>query len=116
MGRPKTDIDWDKVAKMIMAGADGVQCAAYFGIAPDTIYLRCEQDNNIGFSHFLRQKRAKGDAMLLAAQFDAALTDKNTTMLVWLGKQRLGQTEKQQTDITSNGKTIHITLPTKPEE
>ena len=111
MGRPKAHIDWEKAGKMIMAGCDGVQCAAYFGIDPETFYLRCKSDNNIGFSEFLRQKRAKGDAMILAAQFDAALTDKNTTMLVWLGKQRLGQRDKQDTDITSAGDKIRIILP-----
>jgi len=32
------------------------------------------------------------------------------TMLVWLGKQRLGQTEKQQTDVTTGGEKLQIVL------
>lgn len=115
MGRPKAFIDWNKVEQMIIAGCDGVQCAAYFGVDPETFYLRCQKDNNVGFSNFLRQKRAKGEAMILAAQFESALVDKNTTMLVWLGKQRLGQRDKHDNDITSAGKSIFITLPDKPK-
>jgi hypothetical protein len=103
MARPKAIIDWDKAGEMIAAGCDGVQVAAFFGIKPDTLYFRCEQDNKRGFSEFLREKRASGDAAILKAQFDLALKDKNPTMLVWLGKQRLGQREKQDTDLTSGG-------------
>jgi len=111
MPRPKAKINWDEAGKMIMAGCDGVQCAAYFGIHPDVLYRRCEEDLKVGFTDFLHQKRSKGDSMLLAKQYEVALTDKNPTMLIWLGKQRLNQREKSDTDITSGGKTINITLP-----
>ncbi len=111
MARPKAKIDWDHAGKLIAAGCDGVQVAAYFGIKPDTLYFRCEQDNKQGFSEFLREKRAKGDALLYATQYELAIKEKNPTMLVWLGKQRLGQREKQDTDLTSNGQTILVKLP-----
>ena len=103
MARPKAIIDWDKAGEMIAAGCDGVQVAAYFGIHPDTLYMACEKELKMGFSAYLQTKRASGDAALLKAQFDLALKDKNPTMMVWLGKQRLGQREKQDTDITSGG-------------
>jgi len=116
MPRPKAKIDWEQAGKLIAAGCDGVQVAAYFGIMPDTLYFRCETDNKQGFSDFLREKRAKGDALLYATQYELALKDKNPTMLVWLGKQRLGQREKQDTDITSNGNTIFVKLPDEPKQ
>ena len=111
MPRPKAKIDWEQAGKLIAAGCDGVQVAAYFGIHPNTLYLACEKYQKIGFSDYLQTKRAKGDAMLLARQYEVAYTDKNPTMLVWLGKQRLGQREKQDTDLTSNGQTILVKLP-----
>jgi len=111
MGRPKAHIDWEQAGKLIAAGCDGVQVAAYFGIHPNTLYLACEKYQKISFSDYLQTKRAKGDAMLLARQYEVAYTDKNPTMLVWLGKQRLGQREKQDTDLTSNGQTILVKLP-----
>jgi hypothetical protein len=116
MPRPKANIDWEKVGQLVAAGCDGVQVAAYFGIHPNTLYLACEEEYKISFSDFLQEKRSKGDAMILASQFEAAIRDKDRTMLIWLGKQRLGQREKQDTDITSGGKVIHVTLPTPPNE
>jgi hypothetical protein len=103
MARPKAKIDWDEAGEMISAGCDGVQVAAYFGIHPDTLYMACEKELKMGFSAYLQTKRATGDAMLLKTQFELALKEKDRTMLVWLGKQRLGQREKQDTDITSGG-------------
>lgn len=103
MPRPRAKIDWEQAGKLIAAGCDGVQVAAYFGIHPDTLYLACESELKMGFSAYLQQKRSKGDAMLLARQYEVAYADKNPTMLVWLGKQRLGQREKQDTDITTGG-------------
>jgi hypothetical protein len=111
MGRPKAKIDWIKAGEMLAAGCDGVQLAAYFAIHPDVLYRRCEEDLKIGFTEFLRTKRSKGDAQLLTTQFELALKEKDRTMLVWLGKQRLGQREKQDTDLTSNGQTILVKLP-----
>ena len=111
MARPKAKIDWKIAGELITAGCDGVQVAAYFGIHPDTLYMACEKELKMGFSAYLQTKRATGDAMLLKTQFELALKEKDRTMLVWLGKQRLGQREKQDTDLTSNGQTILVKLP-----
>jgi hypothetical protein len=100
MGRPKAHIDWGEVGRLLQAGCDGVQCAAYFGIDENTLYNRSKDDNNISFSDFLRQNRMKGDALLYAKQFECALKDKDRGMLIWLGKQRLGQKEKFENDNT----------------
>lgn len=100
MARPKANINWEMAARLVEAGCDGVECAAYFGIDPETFYNRCKEDLNIGFTEFLRQNRSKGNALLKAKQFEAALVDKDRGMLIWLGKQRLGQSDKQQIDQT----------------
>ncbi len=39
------EINWETVDGMLIAGCNGVQCAAAIGIAPDTLYLRCQQEN-----------------------------------------------------------------------
>lgn len=116
MPRPKANIDWEKVGQLVAAGCDGVQVAAYFGIHPNTLYLACEEEYKISFSDFLQEKRSKGDAMILASQFEAAIRDKDRTMLIWLGKQRLGQREKQEIDHTTGGdklNEIKINWPTE---
>lgn len=46
------------------------------------------------FSEVFRQKRGKGKISLRRAQYQNALNG-NTAMQIWLGKQHLGQTDKQ---------------------
>lgn len=94
-GRPKVEIDWDKVGKMLEAGASAEGIAATIGIDTKTLYNRSESDNNILFSAFSQQKKAKGDELLRTKQFQVAMTG-DKTMLIWLGKQRLGQADKQE--------------------
>ena len=45
----------------------------------------------------LTKKRQEGKAALRKAQHEKALTDKDTTMQIWLGKNQLGQTDKTET-------------------
>lgn len=103
MARPRANIDWIEAGRLLQAGCDGVQIASYFGCDPETLYNRCKEDLSMGFTEFLRQNRSKGDALLLAKQYEAALKDKDRGMLIWLGKQRLGQRDKQDLDHTTKG-------------
>lgn len=97
-GRPKAVIDWDRVGKMCEAGASGVGIAATLGIDEGTLRKRSETDHNCSFSEFSRQKKAKGDELLRVAQFNTAMKG-NVTMQIWLGKQRLNQSDKMESKI-----------------
>ena len=83
-------IDWNIVDQLLQAGCNGTEIAANIGICPDTLYRRCEKDKGIGFAVYAQEKRASGDSLLRASQFKNALKG-NTSMQIWLGKQRLGQ-------------------------
>ncbi len=87
------EIDWEIIDNMLIAGCNGVQCAAAIGVCPDTLYDRCQLEKKSVFSVYAQEKRAHGDGLLHAAQFQKAYKDKNPTMLIWLGKQRLQQKE-----------------------
>ncbi|MFA6201394.1 MAG: hypothetical protein WC679_13415 [Bacteroidales bacterium] len=93
LGRKQIAIDWNEVDRLMIAGCTGIQIAASLGICEDTLYNRCKADKKKDFSAYLAEKRQKGDSNLLSKQYDVAI-DGNTTMLVWLGKQRLKQREK----------------------
>lgn len=90
------EINWETVDAMLIAGCDGVQCAAAIGVCSDTLYDRCLKEKGYTFSVYRQQKRSHGDGLLHAAQFQKAYKDKNPTMLIWLGKQRLNQKELQE--------------------
>lgn len=104
-GHPSVPIDMAKVDELIMSGCLGTEVAAYFGVHPTTLYKRIEDNFNMNFSSYLAEKRSKGDSILKAHQYAKAigLTDKgDNTLLVWLGKTRLGQREVTETISKSN--------------
>ena len=98
-GRNTITVDWDEVDRYLVGGSNGVQIAAMLGICNDTLFRRCEEDHKMTFSDYAAKKRAKGDSYLHNAQFKAAMKG-NTSMLIWLGKQRLGQKEDQNKNQT----------------
>jgi hypothetical protein len=97
-GRPKAIIDWEYVGKMLEAGGFATGIAATIGCDEATLYRRCELDNKVSFATFRQQKVAKGDEQLRVKQFKTAMSDRqgSVTMQIWLGKQRLGQSDKTE--------------------
>lgn len=89
------DIDWNKVDSLLVAGCDGTEICGVLGISFDTLSRHTERDKKLKFAEYKALKRAKGDSLLRAKQFDTAMAG-NVPMQIWLGKQRLQQSEKQQ--------------------
>jgi hypothetical protein len=103
MVRPIKEIDWDVVDELLEAGCSGVEIAARFGMHPNTLYLKVEEETKLSFSEYSTQIQANGDSILRKVQFDTATKDKDKALLIWLGKQRLGQKEPKDTkDIDSD--------------
>jgi len=110
MARPKADIDWKRVDELLEADCEGTEIAAVLGLVPNTLYRRCEEDHKISFSKYLQEKKASGNSMLKEKQFEKALSG-DSGMLVWLGKNRLNQSDKKQQiiEIADRG-TFNITF------
>lgn len=96
-GRPKAHIDWKRVDQLLEAGCQHVEVAAYFNVHIDTLHQRCQDDHGISFPKYCSEKRTKGESLLRYAQFQNAMKG-NTSMQIWLGKQRLGQRDKEEPD------------------
>ena len=92
-GRTPAVIDWDTVGKLLEAGCSGESIATQFGVHRTTLYNRCKADLGLTFSTLSQQKKMLGDNLLRAKQYQTAMSG-NVTMQIWLGKQRLGQTDK----------------------
>lgn len=99
-GRPRAYIDWDRVAFLLEAGCSAQSIAEEMGIARNVLYDRCQRDNNIDFSTFTRQNALKGEHLLHKTQYETALSG-NVPMLIWVGKNRLGQSDKQEIEHTN---------------
>ena len=91
-GRQPFPIDWPKVEQYARAGCSGTSIASFIGVHHDTLYDRVKEKYGMPYSEFSLRMREKGDDLLRNAQMEKAL-EKDNTMLIWLGKQRLKQRE-----------------------
>lgn len=91
-GRPILPIDAKAVEGMAFVGATNREIAEFFACSPDVIERR--------FACVLRKKRSRMRTRLRRAQLRLAM-DGNVTMLIWLGKQYLGQADHPASRIDS---------------
>lgn len=99
-GRPRkfTAEDEVEVANMAYFGCTNTEIADFFGVDESTIRAR--------FPEMLKRKRAERNYHMRKIQ-TVELLKGNSTMLVWLGKNGLGQKEK--VDHTTAGQPLVIT-------
>ena len=99
MGRPKLDIDEKVVESLAKVGATNCEIADHFGCDETTIRDR--------FTELLRKTRATRKIKLRELQLNLAHTG-NLGMLIWLGKQYLGQSDKveQKQEITVKDESV----------
>ena len=110
MGSRKIVIDWDKVDEWLAAGSTGVECAAMLGIHPDTLYRSCETEHKVGFAAYSAERKAKGCLLLRHVRFKKAIKEGDNTMLIWLSKQMLGETDKQHNVIETPDIKIEVEI------
>ena len=88
MARPKKyNIDTKQLEKLAAFGCTDTEIASFFGCSSDLIRK--------SYSENLTKGRDAGKIRLRKLQWNAAEKG-NVTMLIWLGKQVLGQAEKQE--------------------
>ncbi len=92
-GRPSIPINWDLVDKYFAAGATGAQVAAILGLCAEHFAIRISKEKGMNLTAYRYEKWEKGNAALLGKQFELAVKG-DKMMLIWLGKNRLGQTDK----------------------
>lgn len=94
MARPKIEIDKQNFESLCAIQCTLDEIAGFFRCSEDTIERWCKREYKQGFAEVFRQKRSGGRISLRRFQFRQAET--NPTMAIWLGKQYLGQTDKQE--------------------
>ena len=90
-GRPKKyNIDTKEVEKLAGFGCTIREIASFFGCSEDLIKK--------SYSQFVTKGQNEGKTRLRKLQWNAANRG-SVPMLIWLGKQYLGQSDKQELDI-----------------
>ena len=87
IGRPPIEIDEKMLEALAERALTQEECAAVLGISVDTLQRRYRHVYETGFT--------KAKASLRRKQFEMAIGG-NVTMLVWLGKNLLGQADKTE--------------------
>ena len=104
-GRPKIEIDWKVVDKLLKLLCTGDEIAGFLEVSYDTLVRRCRIDKKKSFADFSKQKRGGGKITLRKKQW--ALADTSPAMAIFLGKQHLGQSDKISTELTGkNGRPL----------
>lgn len=94
-GRPRYKIDYGLLDNLCAIQCTGEECASVLGVDYDTLNRNLKHDGHGGFADYFAKKSGAGKASLRRRQFKTA-EEGNPTMLIWLGKQYLGQSEKQE--------------------
>ena len=101
-GRPKKTIDYELVAKLAMIQCTEEEIAGILDISTRTLQRDSE------FCRIFQTKKEAGRSSLRRMQWKTAESG-NPTMQIWLGKQYLGQKDKQELT-GEDGGDINITI------
>ena len=102
-GRPKKEVDWDQFDKLCAMQCPIREIASWFEMTTDTLEARIRETFDCSFSDIFEEKRGKGKISVRRKQYEVAMSG-NVTLLIWLGKQWLGQTDKQEIEQTNDVK------------
>jgi hypothetical protein len=97
-GRPRiefTEKEWQIIENACKIQCTGEEIASLLGIDYDTMNSRIKETFGEGFSDYIKRFSLHGRTSLRRLQWKAAESG-NTTMLIWLGKQYLEQSDKQE--------------------
>lgn len=92
-GRPEKQIDKEQFEKLCQLQCTIEEFCCYFDCDDKTLTKWCKKTYGKGFSEIFNIKRGNGKISLRRKQFAVAL-EGNPTMLIWLGRNLLGQTDK----------------------
>lgn len=97
-GRPRKVIKQKQFEALCAIQCTLEEMEGVLGCCGDTIEKWCKETYGKGFSEVFAEKRGIGRASLRRYQYQMA--QKNPTMAIWLGKQWLGQTDKQESVVS----------------
>ncbi|MGI6078298.1 MAG: hypothetical protein ACOYCB_09095 [Fastidiosipilaceae bacterium] len=104
-GRPRKKIDYKTVEKLCALQCTGAEIASFLNIHYSTLIEHIQRDYGMSFPEYFELKSGAGRASLRRRQWQAAEKG-NSAMLIWLGKQYLGQgepTQMHRTELVGEG-------------
>lgn len=94
MARPRIEIDKDQFIGLCNIQCTLTEIADWFKCSEDTIERWCKRELGSGFAESYKKYSVGGKISL--RRYQMKMAEHNATMAIWLGKQYLGQTDKQE--------------------
>lgn len=98
ISKEKIDYSRDVVVKLSQLGCTDKEVASVVGMSTGSLKTHLREELDKGRTHLRRSLRK--------AQLELAINEKNPTMLIWLGKNYLGQREPKSQLEHSGGVTV----------
>lgn len=102
MSNNQTHIDWDLIGQLAKIQCTEEEIAFVLKCSSRTLRNHAVRTQGCTFEDYLEQYRADGRMSLRRKQFEIAMSG-DKTLLIWLGKQYLGQSDKQEVASTVSG-------------
>ena len=97
MARPEKPFDWSKLDAILQYGALLSDASDIMGVSEDTILRKVKKNFGMDFATYKLKKMSKVRIGLARKQIEVAMSG-NVAMLIWLGKQMLGQSDKNENE------------------
>lgn len=95
MGRPRKEFDYKLLENLCSIQCTLTEVCDIMDVSDTLLTQRCKEHYGLTFKGVYNKYSSNGKASLRRAQFKYALKG-NHQLLIWLGKQELGQTDKQE--------------------
>lgn len=105
MGRPVKEIDIVKFKQLCACFSTEVEICSYFGCCEDTLNAWCKRNykndkgEGLTFSEVYKKESDFGRTSLRSKMFQNAISGNNTAMQIFLAKNQLGMSDKQDVNI-----------------
>jgi len=91
VGRPKLELDKQQIYKLASLNVSVKDIADVLGCSKRALENK--------YLDVINEGRANLRTSILRTQYEVGITNKNVTMLIWMGKQHLGQADKKAVEM-----------------
>jgi len=95
-GRPPKTIEFKQFEQLCSIQCTAKEICAVLGLTDKTLYRLVKKQYKESFSAVFKKLAETGKSSLRRAQYKSAIINGNVTMQIWLGKQYLAQTDRQE--------------------
>ena len=104
MAKYNQKLELEKIDKLCLIQCTGEEIAGILDMDYDTLNRKLKQETGLKFTEYFKKKSAGGKASLRRRQF--SMSETSPAMSIWLGKQYLGQHDRQE--IEHSGQIVNI--------